>query len=198
MEIRGTRPTEVVVDVRCNRCGRSCRAEVPPAWDGFEYGTLRAQWGYGSKEHDGESYELHLCEGCFFGIISEIEHDRFLGALFDEEPYLRGFMEQTARLPASERAQPLADAVAGPNATDVAPLPPSEVGLPMEAAQAERYARVALLAGMTFGDTIKARKWLTRPLKRFEGCSPLAMAATEEGAQAVEDLLILIASGTLG
>lgn len=36
--------------------GRSTRIEGY----GLQYGTLRANWGYGAA-HDGERYEVHLC-----------------------------------------------------------------------------------------------------------------------------------------
>lgn len=49
---------------RCDYCGR----EVG------EYAVLTADWRQ-SKQHGGERYQLHICEGCFFGrVASEIEH----------------------------------------------------------------------------------------------------------------------------
>ena len=203
MEIRKTRPIEVVVDIQCDRCGRGCLVKVAPAWQGLEYATLTAHWGYGSKDHDGERYELHLCEGCFFHLVGEIEHERFVSTMFDKESYPRGSIERQARLSAGNNPQPSAGAIPAPgidttpDSSEMAPpLPPSAPDPRMKSAEAERYARVALLAGVTFGDSTKARRWLMRPLRRFDERSPLSIAGTEDGAKAVEELLQHIAHGT--
>lgn len=57
-----------VESIVCKRCGRVCRPEG-------EYGLLSAAWGAGSK-HAGESYELHLCEPCFFALVSAIKRGK--------------------------------------------------------------------------------------------------------------------------
>ena len=44
-----------------------------------------AHWGYGSK-HDGERYEVHLCEACFFRALSGLRRERMVNTMFDEEP----------------------------------------------------------------------------------------------------------------
>lgn len=49
---------EVVSDVRCDVCEESYHTEG--AVSNIEFGTLSAQWGYGSQ-HGGEKYEVHLC-----------------------------------------------------------------------------------------------------------------------------------------
>ena len=54
MEIKQLKQVEVVTDVVCDVCNQSTK---------LEFGTLSAHWGYGSK-HDGERYELQLCEKC--------------------------------------------------------------------------------------------------------------------------------------
>ena len=51
--------TEVVKDVICNKCGKSCKTE----WE-FESATLIGSWGYGSKK-DGVLNEAEICEACF-------------------------------------------------------------------------------------------------------------------------------------
>ena len=43
-----------------------------------------AHWSYGSQ-HDGERYEVHLCEGCFFSTLSGLRRQRMVEHLFDEE-----------------------------------------------------------------------------------------------------------------
>ena len=76
------RPTEQispdsVESIVCKRCGRVCRPEG-------EYGLLCAAWGAGSK-HAGESYELHLCEPCFFALVSAIKRERWAQSMFTQD-----------------------------------------------------------------------------------------------------------------
>ncbi|MBC8978784.1 hypothetical protein IAI52_00855 [Pseudomonas lurida] len=79
MKIIGKAEIEAVVDVVCDACTSSTRINTGVN----EYGVLRARWGYGSS-HDGESYELHLCEACFFQTIANIKQDRRSHTLFAE------------------------------------------------------------------------------------------------------------------
>jgi len=72
--------TESVSDVRCDVCGEGTRIEGY----GLQFGTLRANWGYGSA-HDGERYELHLCEPCFFRTISDLKRERMVNFMFSDE-----------------------------------------------------------------------------------------------------------------
>lgn len=62
MKIMTKKTIDVVGDVQCDVCNENCT----PA-EGYDplFGLMRAQWGYGSH-HDGETYEVHLCESCFF------------------------------------------------------------------------------------------------------------------------------------
>jgi len=48
-----------------------------------QFGELRAEWGYGSR-HDGERYEVHLCEGCFFSALATLKEERRACRMFDE------------------------------------------------------------------------------------------------------------------
>lgn len=71
---------DMVVDVVCDVCGVSTRNG-----DGeLQYGTMHASWGRGSV-HCGETYELHLCENCFFSQVAEMKRMRWLAAMFDEQ-----------------------------------------------------------------------------------------------------------------
>lgn len=79
MKITGRVETEVVTDVKCDICRRSTRVAV----GGLQFATLKAKWGSGSK-HDGERYEFHLCEGCFFGTIAYFKQERRIQDMFDE------------------------------------------------------------------------------------------------------------------
>ncbi|KFE55404.1 hypothetical protein IV01_12320 [Pseudomonas syringae] len=79
MKITGRVETEVVTDVKCDICTRSTRVDA----GGLQFATLKAKWGFGTK-HDGERYEFHLCEGCFFGTIAYFKQERRVENLFDE------------------------------------------------------------------------------------------------------------------
>jgi len=70
----------VVEDIKCDVCGASTLSE------GGEINavSLQAAWGYGSK-HDGDSYEIDLCEGCFFGTLSYLRRERQSQRLFANE-----------------------------------------------------------------------------------------------------------------
>lgn len=74
-------PTETVADITCDVCCQSTRVEGY----GLQFGTLQAHWGYGSK-HDGERYEVHLCEPCFFLTLSTLRRERMVNTMFDETP----------------------------------------------------------------------------------------------------------------
>ncbi|ANF25773.1 hypothetical protein [Stutzerimonas stutzeri] len=80
MKIIAMQPTESVSDVLCDICGNSTRIEGY----GLQFGTLRASWGYGSA-HDGELYEVHMCEPCFFRTISGLRRERMVNFMFSDE-----------------------------------------------------------------------------------------------------------------
>ncbi|SDM97288.1 hypothetical protein [Vreelandella arcis] len=71
---------DAVTDVVCDVCLSSTRV----ADEGLEFATLQAQWGYGSQ-HDGERYELHLCESCFFSTLAYFKQERRVQNLFSED-----------------------------------------------------------------------------------------------------------------
>jgi len=75
-----TKPIETVADITCDACGNSTKVKG----GGLEYGILQASWGYGSQ-HDGERYEIHLCENCFFSTISNLRRERLLSTMFDKQ-----------------------------------------------------------------------------------------------------------------
>jgi hypothetical protein len=87
MKITDMEQTESVSGVLCDVCGDSTRIEGY----GLQFGTLSASWGYGST-HDGERYEVHLCEPCFFRTISGLRRERMVNFMFsDEDQDLRDF-----------------------------------------------------------------------------------------------------------
>lgn len=71
MKITGRVEIEAVTDVVCDVCRCSTRVDDC----GHQFGTLQAHWGYGTS-HDGERYELYLCEECFFRTLAHLEQER--------------------------------------------------------------------------------------------------------------------------
>lgn len=80
MKITAIERNESASDVLCDVCGDSTRVEG----GGLQFGTLRASWGYGAT-HDGERYEVYLCEICFFRTISALKRERMVNFMFSEE-----------------------------------------------------------------------------------------------------------------
>ncbi len=64
-----------------------------------------------------------------------------------------------------------------------------------ETDKAVRLARVADLARRTFGDDMKAHRWLRKPKRHLDGATPLAFLASEAGARTVEQMLHRIDDG---
>ncbi|MEK2607909.1 hypothetical protein WLF18_02145 [Pseudomonas shirazensis] len=64
----------------CDVCRCSTRLDT----GGHPFGTLQAHWGYGT-EHDGERYELHLCEECFFRTLAYLKQERRTQHLLSED-----------------------------------------------------------------------------------------------------------------
>lgn len=79
MKITGLVETEAVTDIVCDVCQLTTRLQS----GGLQFATLRADWGYGSK-HDGERYEIHLCEGCFFQAVAGLKQERRTQGLFSD------------------------------------------------------------------------------------------------------------------
>lgn len=77
MKVIGLVEIESVVDVTCDVCGASTQMDE----GGYQYGTLQAHWGYGTK-HDGERYEAHLCEHCFFLALANLKEERRAQRMF--------------------------------------------------------------------------------------------------------------------
>ena len=77
MKIVGKVETEAVTDVICDVCRLTSRS----ASGGLQFATLQAHWGYGAT-HDGERYEIHLCEGCFFQTVANLKQQRRTQNLF--------------------------------------------------------------------------------------------------------------------
>lgn len=72
MKVMVKREIDVVDDIRCDVCDESTsnHGRYPP-----QFGTLQAHWGYGAQ-HDGEAFEVHLCERCFFQALANLREQR--------------------------------------------------------------------------------------------------------------------------
>ena len=66
---------EQPTDVLCDVCMESTQ---------LNYAVLSANWGKGSK-HDGEQYELHLCEACFFATVATLKREHRVKQMFNED-----------------------------------------------------------------------------------------------------------------
>lgn len=53
-------------DITCDICQKSCKIQISEDMYNFNCATINASFGYGSTEHDGETYESDICEACFF------------------------------------------------------------------------------------------------------------------------------------
>lgn len=80
MDKMASEHAETINVVLCDVCSDSIRVEGY----GTQFGVLRASWGYGSR-HDGEKYEVRLCEACFFRTLSGLRRERLVNTMFDEE-----------------------------------------------------------------------------------------------------------------
>ena len=79
MKILGVKEVEIGSDVLCDICCHSTHTEG----GGLEFGELRAAWGAGSSR-DGERYEVHLRQRCFFVALAILKHERQRETRFDE------------------------------------------------------------------------------------------------------------------
>jgi hypothetical protein len=55
--------------------------------------------------------------------------------------------------------------------------------------RAARLRRITAMAEATFGSCEKARLWMRRPSRPLGGVAPIALLDSDEGAEAVENLL---------
>jgi hypothetical protein len=65
--------TKVLDYVVCDSCEKSCK---PNMAEDSEYSTLSANWGYWS-DSDGQNYEIHLCEQCFYDVLGHIKAKKY-------------------------------------------------------------------------------------------------------------------------
>ena len=78
MRIKETKTitTEVLVDVQCDVCGKSCKKADNHFFNyretEYEFATLDADWGYYS-DSDGKSWRIDLCEDCFYDTLAHLK-----------------------------------------------------------------------------------------------------------------------------
>lgn len=81
-----TKKTIKVLDTTiCDICGKTCTDDF---YHNHENATLEALWGYNSR-NDGMSYEIHLCENCFYDTINWMKNKRteYMGPPNPTEPF---------------------------------------------------------------------------------------------------------------
>jgi hypothetical protein len=81
MKVTSKQLVDVVTDVLCDVCGESTSQDGKHS---PQFGLLQANWGYGSL-HDGESYQIHLCEGCFFSTLAYLKEQKRTDYMFSEK-----------------------------------------------------------------------------------------------------------------
>ena len=74
MEIKKLQQVRFITDVLCDVCKQSTT---------LKFATFSAHWGYGST-HDGDRYELQLCEKCFSYALATLKKERRDTFMFDE------------------------------------------------------------------------------------------------------------------
>lgn len=79
MKVIEMKEVETVSDILCDVCLESTRVEEY----GLQYAMLQAHWRY-SSAHDGERYEIHLCERCFFQAVASLKQERRTQTMFSE------------------------------------------------------------------------------------------------------------------
>ena len=83
--------------VSCYACCRTVDADGRE----MEFGSLIASWGR-SSTHEGESYDLSLCDECFFRVLGDLRLQRAIQMNIDsDENYLNAFDRATGT-PGSE------------------------------------------------------------------------------------------------
>jgi hypothetical protein len=79
MDISGSVKVETASDVLCDVC--QCSPETRTGE--HQFGTLQASWGPGSA-HEGERYQVKLCESCFFQALANLKHERRTQNMFSD------------------------------------------------------------------------------------------------------------------
>ena len=85
MKIFQDKLTAVITDVICDVCSSSTTHPSGSA----NFAVLSAHWGYGSS-HDGQRYEIHLCENCFTETRLHLRRQRMVAHMFEDDDASEG------------------------------------------------------------------------------------------------------------
>ena len=66
---------EQPTDILCDVCKESTQ---------LNHAVLSTNWGKESK-HDGEQYQLYLCEACFFATVATLKREHRVKQMFNED-----------------------------------------------------------------------------------------------------------------
>ena len=64
-----------------------------------------------------------------------------------------------------------------------------------ESDRAVRVARITAFAEHTFGEPVRAWRWMRKPKRQFDGKTAMEMLATEAGGRLVEELIAQVEHG---
>lgn len=67
-----TYKAEIIKDVLCDVCGKSCCKFTKNKLIATESATIIADWGYYS-DRDGKQYHIDICENCFCGVLAYLK-----------------------------------------------------------------------------------------------------------------------------
>lgn len=87
MKVFAKREVEIEVDRLCDVCGESVLIHIN-GQKYPEYGELKASFGYGSNNEDGNTYHLDLCQCCFKEAIMAMKDKYKSHIMFDNDKEL--------------------------------------------------------------------------------------------------------------
>lgn len=67
-----TYKTEIIKDILCDVCGKSCCKFTKSKLIATESATITADWGYYS-DSDGKQYNIEICENCFYDVLTYLK-----------------------------------------------------------------------------------------------------------------------------
>ena len=80
MVIKSPATVAVIEDVICDVCSSSTRIPVMAC----NMAGSKRNGVYGAQ-HDGGHYQVHLCELCFFRVLSSLRRERMVNGMFDDD-----------------------------------------------------------------------------------------------------------------
>lgn len=193
MEIKTQASVDAVADVVCDVCNSSTR--IPDY--GLRYGSLEAQWGYGSK-HDGEHYRVHLCEPCFFGVLGGLRRQRMVNVMFDEnEPH----PDERFGLVSTGNYWGVGDARLDLHGSVFNRSGASLMGYEQNVSSTDgesddaSFNELLALAIVVFGTRELAIEWFHTPALGLSGARPNDLLASAQGSTHVKEFLLRLQHG---